>query len=592
MTAEQTIVTCVLGAVVVLLYSRWLSASVIFVMAAAFLTAVGVLTPSDAMTGFSNDAIAVLMMLLLVSQTIRKTGILEWIFETKIKLSHRYRNFMGQMMPFVAGTSAFMNNTPIVALLVPFVGDWGRRHNVAASRLMIPVSFAAIFGGMTTLIGTSTNLIVNSLVVGAELPGLDRLAVLDFTPVGVMLLVGGMLYMLLVGHRLLPSRKEPSSSFEESPRKYLVETLVEPGSSLVGRTIEEAKLRSLEGLYLAEIIRDDETVGPIGPDEVLEAGDVLLLVGATEAVAELVKNSRGLALAELFQPPDHEKLNVIEVVVSPRSSLTERQVREADFRGRYDAAILAVHRQGERLLGKIGDITLRSGDLLLLVAGADFEKRLNSTEDLYVISKIREIHNIEVAKSIFIVGSSLACILLSVLGLVPLFKSLLVLLVVFMVTRIATLSELRHNFDFNLLIVAAFALAVGRAVDKTGLGGLFSDWVVEVFEPLGVLGVLAAVYLVTNLLADFITTAAAAAIVFPFAGAAAVSMGADPKPFVLAVAYGAAANFITPIGYQTNLLIYGPGGYRFSDFTKVGLPLKLLCTVIAVLGLGLVYGLV
>jgi len=592
MAPDQLTVALTLAGVILLLYSRRLSAAIVFISAAAFLTIVGVLEPAEALSGFGNEAIAVLMMLILVSQIIRKTGLLEWLFDRWLRPSPRYRRFLAQLMPFVAGTSAFMNNTPIVAMIVPFTGEWGRRHKIAVSRLLIPVSWAAILGGMTTLIGTSTNMIVNSLVVGSRPGGLERLQVLDFTPVGLMLLAAGMLYMLFWGHRLLPERKDPAESVAEKPREYLVEAVIDRGSDLVGRSIAEANMRSLKGLYLAEIIRSGETIGPVSPDQVLEEGDELLLVGATETVAELVQNSRGLTHHEHFDPPKYEKLNVVEAVVSPKSSLAGRKVRNTDFRGTYDAAILAVHRKGERLEGKIGDISLMPGDLLLLVAGRDFQKRAEASDDLYVISLVREVHNIEFGKSLFIVGSSLLCIVLAAAGLVPLFKSLLALLAVFMITRIASLAELRSNFDLNLLTVAAFALALGKAVSKTGLGAQFSEWTLTAFEPLGVLGVLAAVYLVTNLLADFITTAAAAAIVFPFAAASAVSLGADPKPFVLAVAYAAAANFITPIGYQTNLMIYGPGGYRFSDFMKVGLPLKIICAFVAVLGLGLVYGLI
>jgi len=582
------LVTAVLAAVILLLYSRRLSTPVVFIASAAVLAISGVITPTQAIAGFANDAIAVMLMLIILSQIMRKTGFLEWIFESKLKVSGRYRGFLGQMMPFVAGSSSFMNNTPIVALMIPFVGDWGKKHGIPVSKLLIPLSYAAILGGMVTLIGTSTNMIVNSLVVGS---GLGELSILEFAPVGLMLLTGGMLYLIFFGWRLLPDRKNPAESFAESPREYITNLVIQQDSSLAGKTVEQAQLRNLKGLFLVEIIRGKQIMAPVPPSAVLYAGDELVLAGVTSAVAELIGSLEGLKSAPCSEVLDHEKLEVIEVVVSSRSSLEGIMVRNTDFRGRYNAAILAVHRQGEKLAGKIGEIKLRSGDLLLLAAGVDFGKRASGSDDLYVISMIREIHNLNLKKSAFILTASFSCIVLSILGLVPLFKSLLALLAVFLVSGIISLAELKRSLNMNLLVIAAFALALGRAVDVTGLGELLSDAVVNAFRPLGTIGVLAAVYIVTNLLADFITTAAAASIVFPFAASAAAALGIDGTPFFLAVAYGAAANFITPVGYQTNLMVFGPGGYRFGDYLKVGLPLKILCCLIAIGGLAAVYGL-
>ncbi|MEN8207911.1 MAG: SLC13 family permease [Candidatus Fermentibacteria bacterium] len=588
MTDSQIFVAGVLAAVIILIYSRRLSAPVIFISAAAVLTIGTVITPAEALAGFANDAIAVMLMLIILSEIMRKTGFLEWIFERKMNVSGNYRAFLGQMMPFVAGSSAFMNNTPIVAMMIPFVGDWGKKHGIPVSKLLIPLSWAAILGGTVTLIGTSTNMIVNSLVVGT---GHEELPILAFAPVGLMLLTGGMIYLILFAWRLLPARKNPAESFAESPREYVTNLILQPGSVLAGKTVDEAKLRNIKGLFLVEIIRKEKIIAPVSPREKLHAGDELVLAGVTSAVAELAGKYKGLKPTDGFDLPDHEKLEVIEAVVSSRSTLEGAMVRDTDFRGRYNAAILAVHRQGEKLGGKIGEIRLRSGDLLLLVTGGDFGKRAAGSDDLFVISMIREIHNINLKKSIFILIASFSCIVLSILGLVPLFKSLLALLALFLISGILSLPELKRSLNMNLLVIAAFALALGKAVDISGLGELFSETVVRIFEPLGTVGILAAVYIVTNLMADFITTAAAASIVFPFAASAAAALGIDGTPFYLAVAYGAAANFITPIGYQTNLMVYGPGGYRFMDYMKAGLPLKIICAVIAIGGLSIVYGL-
>ncbi|MCP4647177.1 MAG: SLC13 family permease, partial [bacterium] len=426
----QYLVLAVLVAVIVLLYSRRLSPPVIFLSSAAVLTLSGVISPSEALAGFGNDAIAVMLMLLVISQIIWRTGFVQWLFEVVLKPSCRYRVFLAQMMPFVGGSSAFINNTPVTAMMIPFVSEWGNRHNVQASKLLMPLSWAAILGGMVTLIGTSTNMIVNSLVVGNGEAGLS---ILDFTPVGLMLFTGGMVYVLAVGYKTLPSRKSPSERLTESPREYLTNLVVDHGSALVGRSVEAASLRSLKDLFLVEILRGDSVVAPVTPQEVLEAGDQLLLAGRISAVAELAAGRKGLSLAGEEAFPIAEKIQVVKTVVSPRSSLIGGKVKNSNFRGKYDAAILAVHRQGKKQEGKIGDIRLRSGDLLLLVAGDDFAKVASDTEDFYVISMIKQIHNIDIRKSIFITASSFACILLSIFGVVPLFTSLLVLIAIFLV---------------------------------------------------------------------------------------------------------------------------------------------------------------
>ena len=586
MNSDQITVSVLLGLMVIFLYSRKLSPPVVFISATAVLVFAGILTPAQSMVGFANQSIAVMLILIVMSQLIWRTGFVQWIFESLIKPSNRYRRFLCQMMPFVGGSSAFMNNTPVVAMMIPFVTDWGKKNNIPASKLLMPLSWAAILGGMVTLIGTSTNMIVNSLVIEN---GGDGLSVLDFTPVGLMVFIVGMAYILLLGHKSFPSRKNPYDRLDESPREYITDLVVEKGSSLAGKTVEQAKLRSLKDLFLIEILRNGELIAPIAPDFVLEERDRLLLAGKTSAVAEMADNRQGLILGGSVTMPTAEKLHVVEVVVSNRSTLTGRRVKDTNFRGRYDAAILGVHRQGKRVKGKIGDIHLQSGDLLLLVAGSDFYGTAEGSEDFYVISRLKQIHNIELGKSFFITGSVFICILLSILGVMPLFTSLIGALALFLVFRVISPGELKSLINLNILAVAAFALAIGKAVQVTGLGDAIANSVVETFAPLGTVGILAAVYLTTNILAEFITTTAAATIVFPFTAASAALIGTDPIPFYLAVAYGAAANFITPVGYQTNLMIYGPGGYRTTDFLKAGLPMKIICAVTAISGLALFY---
>jgi K+/H+ antiporter YhaU regulatory subunit KhtT len=301
------------------------------------------------MAGFGNDAIAVMIMLLVISHVIWRTGFVPRLFESWLKPSSGYRHFLVQMMPFVGGSSAFMNNTPVVAMMIPFVTDWGNTNKIPVSKLLMLLSWAAILGGMVTLIGTSTNLIVNSLVVGS---GELSLSILDFTPVGLILFAGGMAYVLFIGYRTLPVRKSPSERLAESPREYITNLVLDRGSDLAGKTVEAASFRSLKDLFLVEILRGDRVIAPVSPQEVLVTGDQLVLAGKISAVAELAAGRKGLSLAGEEAFPKAEKLNVVKVVVSPRSSLNGVKVVNSNFRGRYDAAILAVHRQGRRQVGK------------------------------------------------------------------------------------------------------------------------------------------------------------------------------------------------------------------------------------------------
>ncbi|PIE51361.1 SLC13 family permease [Candidatus Fermentibacteria bacterium] len=586
MSGEQILVSAVLGFMVILLYFGRFSPAVIFIGAASVFVLTGIISPAESLAGFSNTAVAVMLLLLIMSQIVWRTGFIQWLFQKVIKPSDKYRRFLFQLMPFVGISSAFMNNTPVVAMMIPFVDHWGRQHRISASKLLMPLSWAAILGGMLTLIGTSTNMIVNSLVVEN---GGESMSILDFTPVGLMIFLSGMAFVLFIGYRTFPERKDPYERLNESPREYITDLVIDQGSPLAGKTIEQASLRSLKHLFLTEIIREGKVIAPVAPGEVLREGDRLILAGRTEAVAEIASNRQGLSIGGSVTVPQAEKLHVVEAVVSQGSSLSRKTVKESNFRGRFDAAILGVHRHGRKIKGKIGKITLQSGDLLLLLTGKDFRSSTSGNNDFYVVSSVRQIHNIELGKSIFIIASIFTCIVLSIAGIVPLFTSLLAVTAIFLAGGITTPAEVKTMINLNILAIAAFALAIGRAVQVTGLGALLAEETVSAFEPLGTVGVLAAVYIITNILAEFITTIAAATIVFPFAAASAVLVGSDPVPFYLAVAYGAAANFLTPVGYQTNLMIFGPGGYKTTDFLKTGLPVKIICALTAITGLGLVY---
>jgi di/tricarboxylate transporter len=475
---------------------------------------------------------------------------------------------------------------------MPYVHNWGKKNNVSPSRLLIPLSYAAILGGTATLIGTSTNLVVNGMVAEQTVfPDFTSLEIFDFTPVGLSMVLFGGIYLTLFSGRLLPSKKDPIETIKSKSREYIVEVKVTKGSQYHNKTIEDAKLRNQKGLFLVEIIRENRSISPVTPQTVLFEEDFLIFAGNTDTIADLIENNKTLQPSQLGMFSKRDKTELIEVVVTPNSGLIGKTVKNSNFRGRFDAAILAVHRNGEKIRGKIGDVILDPGDLLFLITGEDFKKRTQDSRDFYMLSNIRSIEKMPTSKSLFIVGGLLVSIVLSSLNIVPLFNSLLVFLVLLLMLKIASPKEVYKAINYNLILIIALSLALGTAMIKTGIAADVSHFFIETLRPYGIISLFIGLFLVTNLLACFITNIGAVAITFPIAISLAAQLGVDPKPFALLIAFAGAASFMTPIGYQTNLMVYGPGGYNFKDFFRIGLPLTILFMIVAVIGLTLQFGL-
>jgi len=569
-----------------LLYREVFHPAVSFVIIVTFLLILGILSPREALEGFSNEQIATIALLLVVSSIIKELNVTGYLFRKIINEKISYKRFLLRLMGTVSFLSAFLNNTPIVATLMPYVYEWGKKKGIPPSKLMIPLSYAAILGGTTTLMGTSTNLLVNGLAVEA---GLKAFGIFDFSYVGVPAVIAGIIYMVLWGNKLLPEKKDAITRFLERKREYLVETFVPNNSPIIGKTVAEANLRNLDGLFLVEIIRREKRIAPVSPKDVIEKGDILIFAGETEKVIELINRNTGFQLPQVCSVDVNGRVEIVEALVLPNSSLVGKKVKDTDFRAKFDAAILAVHRNGEKLKGKIGDILLKPGDLLLILAGKDFWKRIADSNDLYVITKVKEICPVNEWKAVFILIAFLVAIFLSAISLLPLFYSLLVLISLFVVLKITSYSEIKKSIDLDLIIIASLSLAIGKAMIETGLAKYLADLILSFAEPLGIVASLFAVYLVTSILTEFVTNLAAASMTFPIALSIAYSLSVDPKPFVMAVAFGASASFLTPIGYQTNLMVYGLGNYRFLDFLKVGLPLSILYACVTITVLSLLY---
>lgn len=560
-----------------------LAPDVIVFSALGVLLLTDVITVKEALGGFSNSGMLTVAILFIVAYAAQSSGILE-LFATRIMgQGCGGRRALLRLMTPVLAMSAFLNNTPIVAMFTPTIRDWALRNKISPSKLLIPLSYASIFGGICTLIGTSTNLVVNGMMQQSLN---QSLGMFELAKVGLPCAASGVLFMMLVGYRLLPEHEDLSDGLAGSGREYLLEMKVLTDSPLVEKTVEDAGLRKLDRLFLTEIVREELLIAPVKPKDKLKAGDRLFFTGQAEDIVRL-QQIPGLV-------PDHDrdfstgglkdgKGRILEAVVSRSSPMLGKTLKEGNFRARYDAAVLAVHRHGERLTSPLGQLVLKPGDTLLLLAGDDFFKRWNQARDFYMISKMTDVPVVNRRKTVITLLAMAGMILLAATGVMSILKAAILAAMILLFTRCVTVVEARRSIELNVLIVIASALGISVALTKTGAAFYLAESMVRFAGGLGPLGLLAAIYLVTSLATEVITNNAAAALIFPIATASAAQAGLDPRPFVIAIAVAASASFATPIGYQTNLMVYGPGGYRFRDFLKVGVPLNVLFMVVSLI---------
>ncbi|MCU4175522.1 SLC13 family permease [Marinilabiliaceae bacterium N1Y90] len=587
---DVIIVFVVIAFILISLYKELMGAAFTFFIAVMTLGVFGILTPSEILAGFANEQVAVIIMLLLLGDAIRQTSVIEIFFARIFPVSSTYKSFLLRMMLWVGGFSAFLNNTPLVAVMMPYVHQWSKRNNVPSSKLLIPLSYAAILGGCVTLIGTSTNLIVGGMVNDQDIiPGMRQLEMFDFFWVGFPMLILGFLYLYFFSYRLLPNRTTVIDVFKESERTYLVEAEVRNQSSLIGKVLKDVDIKGKYGLLVVEICRGKEIFQIREGNFVLEEGDLLRFAGDHTNIARLLADTSDLVVPSVGMMSKLKRSQIVEIVISHNSSLISKQVKDIYFRGNYDSALLAVHRNGERIKGAIDDLKLKAGDVLLLLAGDNFTSHIQNQIDFYVISRVKELRKPERYKIWALFGGTLLAIFLAAVKLVPLFLGLLIVLAMINLLKVVSAKDLPKSIDYNLGVIIALSLALGTAMMKTGVADMIANFVISVFLPFGRVSLLIGIYLITSVLAAYITNKAAVAILFPISVTAAKNLGFDPMPFVLVVSFAAAANFITPIGYQTNLMVYGPGGYNFKDFFKIGFPLTILYMIVTVTILSLMY---
>lgn len=545
----------------------------------------GVISSKEALHGFANEQLAIIVLLLIISSVLGRLNFLDNLFSGSIGSRKSSTGFVARLTSVVGLSSGFLNNTPLVAMLLYPVQKWGRKNGISPSQLLIPLSYASILGGSLTLIGTSTNLIVNGMAKDYNV----SLELFDFTLVGGIMFVFGFVYLVIFHKILLPNREILLNKTKRFERDYLLETQVKPDSPIIGKSIQEAELRNLKGVYLTQILREEVLVSPVSSDELIQANDTLLFSGDANNVSDLTHPKFGLTLPKACLGYDYlDQLN--EVVISQNSSLASKTLKQTDFRARFDAAVIAIHRNGEKMQGKIGEIELKPGDILLLAAGSDFKTRNASSQDFYLISNNEtSSENLAPWKGISIFLSLLLCIVLTYFD-VPLIKSLSCLLIFTLIIKATSAEKIKNSIDFDLIIIIALGLALGNAMVNSGMANLAAQKI-ALLVPDNPEMVVGFSFLLTTVLAGLITSKAAVAVTLPVCMLLAYNYQIDPKAVVLAVAFGGAANFLTPVGYQTNLMVYGPGGYKFKDFTIFGLPLTILYCLVCVYGLKYQFGL-
>ena len=546
----------------------------------------GVLTPPQALGGFANEGLITVAAMYVVAAALRETGGIEVVVRHLYGQASTVRHAQLKVMLPTLGLSAFLNNTPVVATFMPAVLSWTRRHGMAPSKLLIPLSYSAILGGSCTLIGTSTNLVVNGLWLSEGGAGLSMF---ELAWVGLPIALVGTIYILLVGPRLLPDRKKDSGLFD-NPREYTVEVLVDPKGPMVDRTVSEAGLRHLGSLFLVEIVRDGRVVPAVNSEERLRPSDRLVFAGDIRAIVELQRLRGLLPVLSDDRSLDSQvpERKLIEVVVSPRCPLINKTLRESRFHTHYGATVLAVGREGERVSGGLGNLRLRAADLLLLEARPVWAERHRYSPDFLLVSSVEgsEAPRHERSGLAWVILSGI--VITATAGLFDMLTAALLGAGLMLASGCVSTEMARRSLDTQVLLVIACSFAFSKALQETGAAQIITQHLLTLPGDHPWLVLLMA-YVITSTLTEFITNNAAAVVMFPICTAMAESLGVSATPFIITIMVAASASFATPVGYQTNLMVQGPGGYRFIDFFRIGLPLNILLAGVSVLVIPLVW---
>ncbi len=591
MTFQSIFVLFVICAMIFALMKDMLRPGLILLTALIILMAFGIITTEESLAGFSNKGMITVAMLFLVSEGVRQTGALNYLAQVTLpKKKAAIPRLLVQIMVPVTALSAFLNNTPVVIIFAPVVRKWAEKLNLPPSKFLIPLSYATIFGGMCTLIGTSTNLVVHGLMLEN---GMQGISMFELAKVGIPLGIAGYLYMLILGNRLLPKGRISLKNNHKDFREYHYEFLIPENSSFKGQKIFNGIITKLKEVSVISIHRGDEVINTSFGEYYIEANDRLVVAGKSDALEILIEQS-GI----IFLPLEAAKANIpkeeqrqVEAVLSQRFPGLGKTIGDFDFYSHYRAVVVAVHRNGEQITGDLENIEMKTGDNLILITDDTFIRNWGDSRVFYMVSSKGEI---PATKNYTKTALAIIFTAIMVLGAtfgkhIPYktgntldmfyFSSLVAMLMVW--TKIIPANKYTRHISWDILITIACAFGISKAMQNAGLAEVIATGAISLVENMGPRAVLAMIYLITTIFTEIITNNAAAALVFPIAISAAAQMGVSPTPFCIAIAIAASASFSTPIGYQTNLIVQSLGNYKFKDYLKIGIPLNIISFLVS-----------
>jgi di/tricarboxylate transporter len=552
-----------------------------------------IITSEEALSGFSNKGMITVGILFLVSEGFKQTGALSKLAGVLLpkKRAPIPRLILRLTVP-IAGVSAFLNNTPMVIIFAPMIKKWAEKLGLPSQKFLIPLSYATIFGGTCTLIGTSTNLVVHGMMLDR---GIEGLGFFELAKVGVFVAIIGFIYLNIFSNRLLPGEIIPRHSFPNDIREYYFDVMLTEGSSLIGKDIEKRRLPGLSEFMVKTVIRDEKHIRISNTPFTIEEGDELILAGKSEDVGFLMQQSgiRLKCLDDTDQAFMNQDLKLVEVVIAPRFPGIQKTIEEFDFRGHYNAVVMAVHRNGERITTNMQSVELKSGDNLMLITTDDFTRYWGESRAFFMASEIGDMDSSKDRRKrwlavaitlLMVVGATVGGQLPSYGGVeLDMFFFAAIAMVLMASMKIFSAKKYTKPINWDVLITVASAFGISRALQNSGAADVIAHTTINISKNLGPIGVLAAIYIITNIFTEIITNNAAAALSFPIALAAATQLGVDPRPFFIAIAVAASASFSTPIGYQTNLVVQSIGNYKFGDYWKIGLPLNILAFIVSMI---------
>lgn len=593
MTISGYIALGVILLMIVALIKELLRPGLILFSALVIFMVTDIISAEDALSGFSNKGMITVALLFLVSEGVKETGVLNKIgaFIMPKKRKPIPRLLMQIMIP-VSAISAFLNNTPVVIIFAPMLKKWADKLSLPSQKFLIPLSYATIFGGTCTLIGTSTNLLVHGMMLDRGMAGLTMF---ELAKVGLFIVFFGFLYINLFSNRLLPGEKIPRFSFPNDTREYYFDLDLPANSNLIGKEIEKRRLPGLNEFQVRTVIREGKHIRISNTPFLLEADDKLIVAGSSEDAGYLTQSSNVKLTALENVDPDFLKksLKQVEVVIAPRFPGIQKTLGDFDFFGHYNAVVMAVHRNGERITTNLENLELKAGDNLMLLTTDDFTRYWGESRVFYMASEIGDMDDPKDRRRRWIaMGLVFIMIAGATLGrFIPtqgknefdMFFFAAVTVVLMAMMKIFTPKKYTKPINWDVLITIACAIGISRALQLSGAADFIARSTINISKGFGPLGVLAAIFIITNIFTEVITNNAAAAITFPIAYAAAAQLGVDPKPLFITICVAASSSYSTPIGYQTNLIVQSIGNYKFSDYWKIGLPLNLMALIISLL---------